>query len=171
MAEQGDFDGSLREVETSLALNERDHTTHFLKATILIKTDHLDGADAAIVQAIALDDGNAVYFNGLGYVNSVRGNPERALVAYGMALERDPANGYAYYNTGVILYSRGELEEASDAFYGAGLAYLKSGSYGQAKKAVADLKELASQGLDSREEIQTLEEALKALTEGGEKNV
>jgi len=168
MAEQGDFDGSLREVETSLGLNGMDHATHFLKATILIKTNRLERADAAIVQAVALNNTNAVYFNGLGYVNSVRGNPERALAAYGMALERDPANGYAYYNTGVTLFNLGDLEEASDAFYGAGLAYLKAGSYGQVEKTVTDLKELASQGLDLKEEIQTLEAALKALTKGEE---
>ena len=83
-----------------------------------------------------------------------------------MALKRDPVNGFAYYNTGVSLFNLGDMEEAADAFYGAGLAYLKTGGYGQAEKAVADLKDLASQGLDLKQEIEVLEEALKALTKG-----
>ena len=166
LAEHGDYDGALKSAEASLSLNGRDHAMHFLKANVLIKTDDLDGADAAIVQAVALDDSNAVYFNGLGYVNSVRGNTERALAAYRMALKRDPANGFAYYNTAVTLFNLGDMEGAADAFYGAGLAYLKTGGYGQAEKTVADLKGLASQGVDLSEEIQVLEEALKTLAKG-----
>jgi tetratricopeptide (TPR) repeat protein len=104
--------------------------------------------------------------NGLGYVNSLRGNDDRALAAYRIAIERDPSNGFAYYNTGVTLHNKGDIEEAADAFYGAGLAYIKNGNYGPATKALADLKGLVESGLDRTEEIQTLENALQSLTKG-----
>ena len=35
------------------------------------------GADKAIVKAAALDENNADYLNGLGYVNSLRGKDDR----------------------------------------------------------------------------------------------
>ena len=88
-----------------------------------------------------------------------------------MALDRDPTNGFAYYNMGVTLFNDGDTDEAANAFYGAGLAYLKTGKYGQAEKALADLKDLASQGMDVSEEIKTLEDALGALTKGEKKDV
>ncbi|MBW7996806.1 MAG: tetratricopeptide repeat protein [Candidatus Glassbacteria bacterium] len=166
LVDQGDYDGAIKYTDRTLELNDRDHGTHFLKARILVKLDDLDGADSSIVRAVALDDGNADYFNGLGYVNSLRGNSDRALAAYRMSLDRDPVNGFAYYNTGVTLFNLGNLEEAASAFYGAGLSYLKSGDYGQTEKAVVDLKDLASQGIDLDDEIKILEEALKALTKG-----
>lgn len=171
LVNQGDYDGALEYADRTLELNGRDHGTHYLKARILIKLDDLDGADSSIVQAVALDDSNAGYFNGLGYVNSLRGNPDRALAAYRMSLDRDPANGFAYYNTGVTLFNLGNLEEAASAFYGAGLSYLKSGDYGQTEKAVVDLKDLASRGIELDDEIRTLEEALKALTKGEDEDV
>ena len=163
---EGDYSAALQQAEKSLVLDDSAHGTHFLKGRILIKLDDLTGADLAIVKAAALDETNANYLNGLGYVNSLRGNDDRALAAYRIAIERDPSNGFAYYNTGVTLHNKGDIEEAADAFYGAGLAYIKNGNYGPATKALADLKGLVESGLDRTEEIQTLENALQSLTKG-----
>jgi tetratricopeptide (TPR) repeat protein len=171
LVERGDYHGALRYADRSLGLNSHAPDMQFLKARTLIKLEDLNGADGAIVKAITLDDGNAQYFNALGYVNSLRGSHERALAAYRMALDRNPVNGFAYNNIGVTLLNQGDAENAADAFYGAGLAYLKTGDYGQAEKAIVDLKDLASQGLELDEEIQTLEEALNRLTKEGETNV
>ncbi len=162
----GDYSAALQQANQSLALDDKGHATHFLKGRILIKLDDLNGADQAIVKAAALDDSNAGYLNGLGYVNSLRGNDERALAAYRIAIQRDPSNGFAYYNTGVTLHNLGDIEEAADAFYGAGLAYIKTGNYGPATKALTDLKDLADSGVDRAEEIKTLEQALQSLTKG-----
>ena len=166
LIDQGDYSGALKEADTSLTLNDLDHSTHFLKGRVLIKLDDLDAADKAIIKAAALDDTNAEYLNGLGYVNSLRGNDDRALAAYRIAIQRDPSNGFAYYNTGVTLINLGDTEEAADAFYGAGLAYIKTGNYGPATKALSDLKELAESGIDRTQEIKTLEDALLSLTKG-----
>jgi tetratricopeptide (TPR) repeat protein len=167
---EGDYSAALDQAEQSLALDDDAHATHFLKGRILIKLDNLTGADQAIVKAAALDETNADYLNGLGYVNSLRGNDDRALAAYRIAIERDPSNGFAYYNTGVTLHNNGDIEEAADAFYGAGLAYIKTGNYGPATKALTDLKGLVENGLDRSEEIKTLEDALKSLTKGEERD-
>ncbi len=170
LLDHGDYEKALSLADQSIGLNDTNASVHFIKARVLIKLKKLDGADAAIIKAVSLDGGNADYFNGLGYVNSMRGNPERALAAYKMALSQDPANGFAYYNTGVTLFNQGRVSDAADAFYGAGLSYLKTGNYGRAEKVVADLKELASQGLDLKNEIGTLEQALIRLTKGEGKN-
>jgi len=164
---QGDYQSALKQLDASLELNSRVPDTHFLKARTLIKLGDLKGADGAIIEAISLDSSNAKYFNALGYVNSLSGKTDRAVAAYRMTLDRDPANGFAYYNIGVILYSQGDPKNAGDAFYGAGLAYLKTGDYGQAEKVLVDLKDLASKGGDLNEEIQILENALKRLTVKG----
>jgi Flp pilus assembly protein TadD len=170
MVEQGDYTAALRQTEQSLALDDTGHATHFLKGRILIKLDDLNGADQAIVKAAALDENNAAYLNGLGYVNSLRGNNDRALAAYQIAIQRDPTNGYAYYNTAVTLQNIGDVEEAADAYYGAGLAYIKTGDYGPATKALTDLKDLATGEINRSEEIKTLEDALKSLTKGEERD-
>lgn len=166
MVEQGDYTAALQHADQSLALDDTGHATHFLKGRILIKLDDLNGADQAIVKAAAMDETNAAYLNGLGYVNSLRGNNERALAAYKIAIQRDPTNGYAYYNIGVTLQNLGDAEEAADAYYGAGLAYIKTGNYGPATKALTDLIELETGGVNRSEEIKTLEDALKSLTKG-----
>ena len=166
MVGKGDYSKALQQADKSLVLDDSAHATHFLKGRLLIKLDDLNGADKAIVKAAALDENNADYLNGLGYVNSLRGKDDRALAAYQIAIKRDPYNGFAYYNTGVTLHNKGDLEEAADAFYGAGLAYIKTKNYGPATKALTDLKGLADSGLDRSKEIKTLEDVLKSLTKG-----
>jgi tetratricopeptide (TPR) repeat protein len=170
MVEQGDYTAALQQAEKSLALDDTGHATHFLKGRILIKLDDLNGADQAIVKAAAMDENNAAYLNGLGYVNSLRGNNDRALAAYQIAIQRDPANGYAYYNTAVTLQNLGDAEEAADAYYGAGLAYIKTGDYGPATKALTDLKGLVEGEINRSEEIKTLEDALLSLTKGEDRD-
>jgi tetratricopeptide (TPR) repeat protein len=88
-----------------------------------------------------IDEKKAAYLNGLGYVNSLRGHNHRALATYQIAIQRDPSNGYSYYNTAVTLQNLGDAEEATDAYYGAGLAYIKTSDYGPATKVFKDLEE------------------------------
>jgi hypothetical protein len=170
LVRKGDYSTALEQADQSLSLDDGAHATYFLKGRILIKLGELTGADQAIVKAAALDETNADYLNGLGYVNSLRGNDDRAVAAYQLAIQRDPSNGFAYYNIGVTLHNQGDFEEAADAFYGAGLAYIKSGNYGPATKALNDLKGLVESGLDRTEEIKTIENSLQSLTKGEDPN-
>lgn len=167
LAETGDYAGALARADRAIALEADNAAAHFTLGRMLIKLGDLAQAEPAIIRAVAIDGGNAAYLNGLGYVNSLAGRMDRALAAYGMAIDASPANGFAWYNSGVILLEQGDVKAAADAFYGAGMAYLKSGNFGQAGKALADLKDLAGQGLDLAREIDAIEGALAALTKKG----
>ncbi len=167
LAETGDYAGALARADRAVAIAPDNAAAHFTRGRMLIKLGDLAQAEPAAIRAVALDGGNPAYLNGLGYINSLAGRMDRALAAYRMAIDASPANGFAWYNSGVILLERGEVREASDAFYGAGLAYLKSGNFGQAGKALADLRELAARGIDLADEIGTLESALAALAKKG----
>lgn len=167
LAETGDYAGALARANRAIVLDADNAAAHFTRGRMLIKLGDLAQAEPAIIRAVALDGGNAAYLNGLGYVNSLAGRMERALAAYRMAINASSANGFAWYNSGVILLEQGDAKGAADAFYGAGLAYLKSGNFGQAGKALADLKDLAGQGLDLAHEIDTLEGALAAQAKKG----
>lgn len=166
-AESGDYGGALAQADRAIALAPDDAAAHFTRGRMLIKLGDLVQAEPAIIRAVALDGGNATYLNGLGYVNGMAGRMDRALAAYRMAIDASPANGFAWYNSGVILLDQGDARSAADAFYGAGLAYLKSGNFGQAGKTLADLKDLAGRGLDLSHEIETLEGALASLSKKG----
>lgn len=161
---EGNYTDALAAAERSLAAKDVQAPVHFLRGRALIKLGQATAADEAMVRAAALDETNADYLNGLGFVNSLAGNHDRALAAYRIAIERRPANGFAYYNTAVTLFERGDFTAASDAFYGAGLAYIKAGNYGQAGKALEDLRNLADAGLDVADEISILENALMDIS-------
>ncbi len=170
LVNEGDYAGALGFTYNALALNGKDSAMHFLKGRIQIKLADLDGADASIIEAVALDRSNAGYAGGLGYLNSLRGKDDRALAAYQMALDLDPDNGFSHYNMGVIYYNAGNLLASRDSFYRAGLAYLKKGDYGQAQKTVTDLRELAAKGVSIDNELDSLERSLAALREKNLKN-
>lgn len=163
LAESGDYASALARAEQAVARDPDFAPGHFAVGRMRLKLGEPLRAEKSMIRAVALDSANAAYLNGLGYVNGLGGKPDRALAAYGMAIRADSANGFAYYNSGVIQFNRGELRAAADAFYGAGLAYLKTGHYGLAGKALADLKEIDGQGLDLAGEIDTIEGAIQAL--------
>lgn len=163
LAATGDYVGAL-DAATQVAKAEPARAdAHFLTGRMLLKLDRAQEAEAAMIRAVALDGGNARYLDGLGHVNALAGRPDRALAAYRMAIEVDHADGFAWYNSGVLLLADGQRTQAADAFYGAGLAYLKKREFGMAGKTLTALKELQDQGLDLAKEIDTIETALNAL--------
>ncbi len=165
--ESGDYNGALAAADRATVIDNGNANAHFLRGRALIKLGEYDRADKAIVASVALNGQDPATLNALGYLNGLRGNGERALAAYRMAIDADHGDGFAWYNTGVLLYNQGDETGAADAFYGAGLAYLKSGNYGQAGKALTDLEELAGHGLDLKHDIDTLKSALAALSNKG----
>lgn len=164
----GDYSGALGEVDRALKANPNDHATHFLKGRILTRLGDLNGAEKSMIRAVALNDGDADYYNGIGYVASLRSDDERAAAAYRMAIGHDAANAFAHYNLGVTYLKTGADAKAADAFVHAGTAYFDRGDYANASKVVANLKELASQGgLKLEEPIATLERALDSVAKKG----
>ena len=169
--DQGNYDGALASAQKALSYNDENHGMHFLVARVFIQRGEFERADQAIVRAISFDDSQSTYFNALGYLNSSRGNHARALAAYEMAVKRDPSNGFAFYNMAVTLFNDENFSEAANGFYAAALAYFKKQKYGEAEKALKNLKDLAIHGIDVRKDVETIEKALGGLAKGGRKDV
>lgn len=167
LVDNGEYFNGLQYASNSIGADSSNHAMHFLKGRILIKLNNFAKAEESILNAIAFDKNNADYFNGLGFLNSLRGNHERALAAYQMALDIDPTNGYSLYNMGVTFYNANNLYAAREYIYQASQIYLQKSKYGQVVKALADLKEISSMGVDATKEISDLEIALKAAQKNG----
>lgn len=161
---QGDTAGALAAANRAIAADPKRGDAWFVKGRVLMLDKRYDQAQPAIVKAIALDDGNAHYLNALGAVNSQSGQNDRALAAYQMAIDRDPSDGFAWYNTAVIHFNAGNPTQAATGFYSAGMAYLKTGDAVKAERALSDLKDLARSGADVKDQIKNLETALSNLT-------
>ena len=161
---EGDHAGALSAAERALAADQKRADAWFLKARVLMLEKDFGGAEPAVIKAVALNRSNAQYLNALGAVNAQKGALERALAAYRMAIDADPANGFAWYNTAVIQLDAGQPAEAAEAFYGAGMAYLKAGNYAKAERSLAELKELATAGVPLDKEISTIQDALSDLS-------
>ncbi len=136
----------------------------FVKGRMLMQAGDLSGAESVILKAVALDRGNAKYLDALGAVNERKGAGERALAAYRMAIDADPADGFAWYNSAVIEFNTGNPEAAADAFYRAGLAYMKTGNLAEAEQALARLRDLENLGMPVTGKIQSLDGAVADLT-------
>ncbi|MGE5476671.1 MAG: GNA1162 family protein [Bacteroidales bacterium] len=163
LAAAGDYAGALAAADRLVAAQPERADAHFLRGRMLLKLERGPEAEQAMIRAAALDGANPRYLDGLGHVNALAGRAERALAAYAMAIKADVADGFAWYNSGVLLLEGGRAVEAGDAFYGAGLAYLKRGDYGMAAKSLAALRDLNGRGLGLDREITTIESALGAL--------
>jgi Tfp pilus assembly protein PilF len=161
---EGDHAGALAAADRALVANPDRSDAHFLKGRVLMLDKDYAAAEPAIIKAVALDRGNARYLNALGAVNAEKGAVERALAAYRMAIDADPANGFAWYNTGVIQLNAGQPQEAAEAFTGAGMAYLKAGNYAKAERTLSELRELAKAGIPLDREITAIEGALSDLS-------
>jgi len=157
---QGDHDSALACAERAIAIAPNRPQAWFLKGRVLMLEQNFAKAEPAIVKAVALDSDNATYLNALGAVSAGKGDTERALAAYRMAINADPGDGFAWYNSGVIAFNSGRPDQAAQRFYLAGLAYLKSGAYAKAERALADLKEMSKSGIPLQPKIRTIEDAL-----------
>jgi tetratricopeptide (TPR) repeat protein len=160
----GDHAGALAAADRALAADPHRAVAWFLKGRVLMLDRNFAEAEPAILKAVALDPGNAKFLNALGALNAANGATERALAAYRMAIDADPTDGFAWYNSAVIHFNVGDPTEAADAFYGAGLAYLKTDDYAKAERALSDLRDLAKSGIPVRTQVKTIEDALTNST-------
>ena len=170
LLQQGDYARALLATEKALTFDQNAHEVLFLKGRILLRANRAAEAEGPLMHAVAMHPDSAAYLNGLGYAYSRTGRPDEALAAYVLSLERQPVNGFAYYNVAATLYQRGELESAREAFYRAGLAYIRSGRFDLAVRAVADLRLIAARGgrglCQARAARIGSEKALRALPQG-----
>jgi predicted O-linked N-acetylglucosamine transferase (SPINDLY family) len=82
------------------------------RADALESAGKLGEAESAYREALALDPGNAVGWNNLGWVLQCQDRPEAALEAYHAALSLEPELLVARNNAGTIHRLRGELDAA-----------------------------------------------------------
>ena len=160
----GDHQGALAAAERAIAADPNRSDAWLLKGRVLMLDGDYAQAEPAILKAAALDPGKTGPLNALGAVNAARGATDRALAAYDMAIAADGADGFAWYNSAVIHFNAGHAGEAARSFYGAGMAYLKTGDYAKAERALADLKDLVKAGIPVQTKVKTLEDALSDLS-------
>ncbi len=157
---EGDPAGALAAAKRASALDPKRGAAWFLQGRVLILQRSYASAEPPILKAVALEPGNARYLNGLGALNALRGARDRALAAYRMAIDADSADGFAWYNSGVLYLGANRPRDAADAFYGAGLAYLKTGDTARAEDAARQLEALSRQGVRCDADIAILRNAL-----------
>ncbi len=118
-------------------------TEWFAKGRAALLAHDYAAAEPAMVHAVALDRGNSLYLDALGAAAAAKGDPERAMAAYRMAIAINKDDGFAWYNTAVIHYNAGRTDRAIEAFRRAGIAYSAKGDMESAARVLADLKSLS----------------------------
>ena len=116
----------------------------FSRGRTALKLQDVPRAHDDFIKAIALDDGNPAYRDGLAIACTQGGQVDNALAAYRMAIALDPDDGFAWYNTGILEFNAGHAEEAVVAFRRAGAAYLSNGDKDRAGQAADRLREIAA---------------------------
>jgi TolB-like protein/Flp pilus assembly protein TadD len=100
-------------VERALALNPNLAEAHAQMARIKRQVDFdWAGADASILQAIALEPGNAGIVRSAALSAAIRGRLEEALQLSRRAVELDPLDAVSWGNLGNIRFFVGQLDEA-----------------------------------------------------------
>lgn len=89
---------------------------HYENGVRLLKAGKLPEAEAAIAEAIALDEGKSDYWVKLGIIWSKQKRYQEAKDASQMATTLQPDNADAFYNMGLAQVHLGELDNATRAF-------------------------------------------------------
>ncbi len=162
--QQGDYEGALELYSEASRREPTDAESWFLRGRMLIHLDRLDEADQSLVQAIAHNPDHDRYYAALGYVNSIRSNPDRARASYRLALQHNPENGFAWYNLAVSDYNEGDLRSAIEHFNNAGEFYLKQSRYDRVEQVISDLSDLQKshrRNVRIKNHIEHLQQGLK----------
>ena len=89
---------------------------HYENGVRLLKAGKLPEAEAAMAEAIALDEGKSDYWIKLGIIWSKQKRYQEAKDASQMAATLQPDNPDAFYNMGLAQVHLGELDHSTQAF-------------------------------------------------------
>ena len=159
----GDDKGALLRIDAALKKNPKRAEAWFQKGRIHMLDRAFDKAEPALIRAVALNENETRYLDALGAVNAEKGDTQRALAAYAMAIKLNREDGFAWYNTAIIHFNAHDKSEAASGFYAAGLAWVKAGDGVRASKALKDLKEMSDSDAAIAEQIKSLEDALNGI--------
>ncbi len=160
---RGDYEGALELYQQATAVAPADADSWFEQGRLQSRLNQIEEADQSIVQAIAHNPDRDDYYAALGYLNSIRGDSARARAAYQMALDRNPENGFAWYNLAVTDYNAGQFRSATDSFHNAGQFYLRQGRLDRVEQVLSDLRDIhaESRSRSASEAIDVLQERMK----------
>lgn len=124
----GDQEGALTVLSRGINSGPPDPDSYFLKGRILASLNRFQEADDALIQSIAINADNPLYYEALAYVNTSRGNYERALAAYKKIVTITPGEPFAHKNLAEISLKLGDVDSSMRYFETASRLYADSGS-------------------------------------------
>ena len=112
IASSGQHEDAINVLLEGQSSTEKDPESQFLLGRLYFALSRYQEADQAYLRASSLNPNNALYFEGLAYVNTQARNYPRALAAYEKILQIEPSNSYIYVNMAEIHLSYGHISEA-----------------------------------------------------------
>jgi tetratricopeptide (TPR) repeat protein len=124
----GDKEGALTVLSKGIQSSLPDPDGYFLKGRILASLSRFQEADEALIQSISINADNPLYYEALAYVNTSRGNYERALAAYKKIVAITPGEPFAYKNLAELSLKLGDVDSSMRYFETASRLYADGGS-------------------------------------------
>ena len=165
----GEYKKSIKLINDILKSEPSKHELIFLKARAQLMLNEYERASSTLLDALALKlDYN--YLNGLGFAYTKSNNYDKALAAYTKAIKLNNKNSYAYFNSALILESKGRFKRSSDYFYSAGASALINKEFTRANKSFDALKRLSKLDKEISLKKKKLGDLIKDFPDDDEKN-
>ena len=111
-ASSGQHEEAINVLLDGKVVTDHDPESQFLLGRLYSALARFQEADQAYVRASSLNPSNALYLEGLAYVNTKVHNYPRALAAYEKILQISPIQSYTYMNMAEINLTAGQISEA-----------------------------------------------------------
>jgi tetratricopeptide (TPR) repeat protein len=113
---QGDLDGAIAQLKGMLDKKPKDANALYLIGMAYVKKQMFPEATGAFLQVAEMAPMFAAAFHQLGVCYQQQDQPEKALEYYRKTIDLDSGNTDAFYNSGLILFKLGRIDEALDRF-------------------------------------------------------
>lgn len=158
-----DYETALSTIQNAIAAHQATPQMFNLQGTIYQQMDEQNSAIESFTQAIENASNYADSYNNRALSRQILGDEVGAEADFRRAIELDPDLGLAYYNLGILLYSRHDYEQAvthlekasslipadSDLWFQLGLAYDRANRPEDAIRAFSHVIDI-EQGFDDQ---------------------